>query len=193
MPPPGCRRTSAPAARRPPLAPAPPALALTSPPPRPHNSSHLAPPRPLLPAPHSPTEQAWVEGAAQGGAPVFADVRDVARCHVLAAETPAASGRYIVAASHTTPAAAISAWLQVLLRRARGGARARRRAAHSARVCGSGAWLPPAPTPAVVCLLLVAVLHRRSATLSTRLRQGRRARQRRSSTTPGRRQSWAWL
>ncbi|PRW58359.1 diaminohydroxyphosphoribosylaminopyrimidine deaminase [Chlorella sorokiniana] len=56
--------------------------------------------------------KAWVEGKAQSGAPVFADVRDVARAHILAAEAPAASGRYIVAASHTTPAAHISAALQ---------------------------------------------------------------------------------
>lgn len=64
-------------------------------------------------APRAPSPQAWVEGKAQGGAPVFADVRDVARAHILAAENPAASGRYIVAASHSTPAARISAWLQV--------------------------------------------------------------------------------
>lgn len=57
--------------------------------------------------------QGWVEGKAQSGAPVFADVRDVARAHILAAENPAASGRYIVANSHTTLAAHISAWLQV--------------------------------------------------------------------------------
>ena len=57
--------------------------------------------------------QAWVEGKAQSGAPVFADVRDVARAHVLAAETPAAKGRYIVANSHTLPASQISAWLKV--------------------------------------------------------------------------------
>lgn len=56
----------------------------------------------------------WVEASSspQSGAPVFADVRDVARAHILAAETPGASGRYIVAASHTTPASTISAWLQ---------------------------------------------------------------------------------
>lgn len=54
-----------------------------------------------------------MEGKAQSGAPVFADVRDVARAHILAADNPAASGRYIVANSHTTPAAHISAWLQV--------------------------------------------------------------------------------
>ena len=57
--------------------------------------------------------QAWVEGGVQSGAPVFADVRDVARAHVLAAETPSASGRYIVAGSHSTPASEISATLQV--------------------------------------------------------------------------------
>ncbi|PSC68689.1 diaminohydroxyphosphoribosylaminopyrimidine deaminase [Micractinium conductrix] len=56
--------------------------------------------------------KAWVEGRAQAGSPVFADVRDVARAHVLAAEIPDASGRYIVAASHSTPAALISGWLQ---------------------------------------------------------------------------------
>ncbi len=55
----------------------------------------------------------WVEGTAHQGAPVFADVRDVARAHILAAETPAASGRYIVANSHSTPGVLISAWLQV--------------------------------------------------------------------------------
>lgn len=56
--------------------------------------------------------KAWVEGSAQSGAPVFADVRDVARAHILAAEKPGASGRYIVANSHSTPASDISAWLQ---------------------------------------------------------------------------------
>ena len=54
----------------------------------------------------------WVEGHAQGGAPVFADVRDVARAHVLAAETPEANGRYIVAAAASTPPHLISAWLR---------------------------------------------------------------------------------
>ncbi|KAL4443929.1 hypothetical protein ABPG75_011666 [Micractinium tetrahymenae] len=56
--------------------------------------------------------KAWVEGSEHSGAPVFADVRDVARAHVLAAETPSASGRYIVSNSHSTPGAHISAWLQ---------------------------------------------------------------------------------
>jgi nucleoside-diphosphate-sugar epimerase len=53
----------------------------------------------------------WVEGKALGGGPVFADVRDVARAHVLAAETPHASGRYIVANTHSTPPHLISGWL----------------------------------------------------------------------------------
>lgn len=56
--------------------------------------------------------KAWVEGKAQKGAPVFADVRDVARAHLLAAETPSASGRYIVAASASTPPQLISTWLR---------------------------------------------------------------------------------
>lgn len=45
-----------------------------------------------------------IEGkTAPSGAPVICDVRDVARAHVLAAETPGASGRYIV--SHAGPLA----------------------------------------------------------------------------------------
>ncbi|KAI3433285.1 hypothetical protein D9Q98_003104 [Chlorella vulgaris] len=54
----------------------------------------------------------WVEGKAQDGAPTLADVRDVARAHILAAEHPSATGRYIVANSHSTPPHLISAWLQ---------------------------------------------------------------------------------
>ena len=43
-----------------------------------------------------------IEGtAAPSGTPIICDVRDVARAHVLAAETPAASGRYII--SHAGP------------------------------------------------------------------------------------------
>jgi hypothetical protein len=56
-----------------------------------------------------------VEGKAQDGAPTLADVRDVARAHILAAEHPSATGRYIVANSHSTPPHLISAWLQVCL------------------------------------------------------------------------------
>jgi nucleoside-diphosphate-sugar epimerase len=37
-----------------------------------------------------------MEGGAIGGPWRLCDVRDVARAHVLAAETPGASGRYIV-------------------------------------------------------------------------------------------------
>lgn len=54
----------------------------------------------------------WVEGKVLSGAPVFADVRDVARAHILAAETPSAQGRYIVAAAESTPPQVISAWLK---------------------------------------------------------------------------------
>lgn len=54
----------------------------------------------------------WAEGTAQSGAPVFADVRDVAKAHVLAAENPAASGRYIVANPLSTPPQDITTWLQ---------------------------------------------------------------------------------
>jgi nucleoside-diphosphate-sugar epimerase len=54
----------------------------------------------------------WAEGAAMGGAPVFADVRDVAKAHILAAETAEASGRYIVAASQTAPPHLVSSWLR---------------------------------------------------------------------------------
>ena len=43
---------------------------------------------------------------------MLVDVRDVARAHILAAENPNASGRYIVANSTSTPAQDISAWLQ---------------------------------------------------------------------------------
>jgi nucleoside-diphosphate-sugar epimerase len=53
----------------------------------------------------------WVQGGAHAGAPVFADVRDVARAHVLAAEVPEASGRYIVAAEEGTPPQQVAAWL----------------------------------------------------------------------------------
>lgn len=54
----------------------------------------------------------WAEGGAQSGGPVFADVRDVARAHVLAAEIDSASGRYIVANPAPTPASVISGWLR---------------------------------------------------------------------------------
>ncbi len=59
--------------------------------------------------------QGIAEGAPAQGTPLICDVRDVARAHVLAAETPSASGRYIV--SHRAPltATALSKALQVSL------------------------------------------------------------------------------
>jgi nucleoside-diphosphate-sugar epimerase len=52
------------------------------------------------------TSVVYMRGLVEGrdgpsGAPIVCDVRDVARAHVLAAETPGASGRYIV--SHSAP------------------------------------------------------------------------------------------
>ncbi len=57
--------------------------------------------------------QGIAEGTPAQGTPLICDVRDVARAHVLAAETPSASGRYIV--SHRAPltATALSKALQV--------------------------------------------------------------------------------
>lgn len=47
--------------------------------------------------------RAWVEGGAHAGCATVTDVRDVARAHVLAAETPSANGRYIVSAGPAPP------------------------------------------------------------------------------------------
>jgi nucleoside-diphosphate-sugar epimerase len=47
--------------------------------------------------------KAWVEGGAHAGCATICDVRDVARAHILAAETPTANGRYIVAAGPAPP------------------------------------------------------------------------------------------
>ena len=57
--------------------------------------------------------QGIAEGTALQGMPLICDVRDVARAHVLAAEEPSASGRYII--SHRAPltATALSHALQV--------------------------------------------------------------------------------
>lgn len=70
-----------------------------------------------MPAPsngQAPATQGVLEGrAAGGGGTVFCDVRDVARAHILAAENPAASGRYIVSQSHTTPPSLLTQWFQV--------------------------------------------------------------------------------
>lgn len=59
--------------------------------------------------------QGIAEGTPAQGTPLICDVRDVARAHVLAAEIPSASGRYIV--SHRAPitATALSEALQVEL------------------------------------------------------------------------------
>lgn len=56
--------------------------------------------------------QDWLEGKA-GGNPAIVDVRDVAALHILAAENPAASGRYIASNTHTTNPKEISRILQV--------------------------------------------------------------------------------
>lgn len=55
--------------------------------------------------------KAWLEGH-PGGSPVYTDVRDVARAHILAAEEPTASGRYIVSHTHYSNPRQISEWLQ---------------------------------------------------------------------------------
>lgn len=54
----------------------------------------------------------WVEGGSHKGSPVFADVRDVAKAHILAAEVPTASGRFIVANAKPTAPQEIVAWLR---------------------------------------------------------------------------------
>lgn len=54
----------------------------------------------------------WLEGTPSGGSCTHSDVRDVARAHLLAAITPHASGRYIVA----QPASASPAFISRTLR-----------------------------------------------------------------------------
>ena len=57
--------------------------------------------------------KAWLEGTASTGSITFApDVRDVARAHLLAATTPAASGRYIVSETTSTSPGFIARTLQ---------------------------------------------------------------------------------
>ncbi|CAL8468857.1 g8398 [Coccomyxa elongata] len=53
-----------------------------------------------------------VEGKPVEGTPLICDVRDVARAHVLAAETPSASGRYIVSARAPVTATYLSTILR---------------------------------------------------------------------------------
>ena len=55
----------------------------------------------------------WIEGkATDPGYPIFADLRDVARAHVLAAEIPEASGRYIVGYETGPPPQVIVEWFR---------------------------------------------------------------------------------
>jgi nucleoside-diphosphate-sugar epimerase len=55
----------------------------------------------------------WVQGEAlDPGYPFFADLRDVAKAHVLAAEVPQASGRYIVCHETSPPPQVIVQWLR---------------------------------------------------------------------------------
>lgn len=56
--------------------------------------------------------KAILEGKPGKSGTVYADVRDVARAHILAAEVDSARGRYIVSNTHTSNAAEISGWLQ---------------------------------------------------------------------------------
>jgi len=56
--------------------------------------------------------KAWLEGKASGGSCTHSDVRDVARAHLLAAITPGASGRYIVAQPVSASPALISRTLR---------------------------------------------------------------------------------
>lgn len=57
--------------------------------------------------------QGIAEGTPAQGTPLICDVRDVARAHVLAAEVPSASGRYIVTHRAPLTATALSKALQV--------------------------------------------------------------------------------
>ena len=56
--------------------------------------------------------QGWLEGKA-GGNPVYCDVRDVVDAHIAAAETPGASGRYMVTHTHSSDPKEVSDFLQV--------------------------------------------------------------------------------
>ena len=60
--------------------------------------------------------QGIVEGKPVEGTPLICDVRDVANAHVLAAETPSASGRYIVSQGTPVTATYLSKVLRVSLR-----------------------------------------------------------------------------
>ncbi len=62
--------------------------------------------------PTETTVQDWVEGK-PGGNPVYCDVRDVVAAHIAAAETPSASGRYMVTHTHSSNPKEVSQFLQV--------------------------------------------------------------------------------
>ncbi len=50
---------------------------------------------------HTPNHtQGWLEGKGSSGDLTICDVRDVARAHIAAVETPTAAGRYIISDSH---------------------------------------------------------------------------------------------
>ena len=48
-----------------------------------------------------------------GGNPVYCDVRDVVDAHIAAAETPGASGRYMVTHTHSSNPREVSEFLRV--------------------------------------------------------------------------------
>ena len=58
--------------------------------------------------------QGLAEGKPAQGTPLICDVRDVAAAHVAAAETPSASGRYIVSQRAPVTAAFVSNLLRVI-------------------------------------------------------------------------------
>ena len=59
--------------------------------------------------------QGWLSGKGGTDASTICDVRDVARAHILAAETPTASGRYIVSQEFSMSPSFVSETLKVLV------------------------------------------------------------------------------
>ena len=57
--------------------------------------------------------QGWLSGKGGTDASTICDVRDVARAHILAAETPTASGRYIVSQESSMSPSFVSETLKV--------------------------------------------------------------------------------
>ena len=64
---------------------------------------------------HTPLRllQGWLSGKGGTDASTICDVRDVARAHILAAETPTASGRYIVSQESSMSPSFVSETLKV--------------------------------------------------------------------------------